>query len=158
MKTKNFLPIALLVLALASCSSKDDKKTTELKEELPIVEVVTVGQEAVKQTSEYTGTVEAFQRFTNDMVGPALQLPATLGLSAPNTNNCDLKTVGWELNFSWRDRTSFDGTLTAYRKNQHALFYYGLMTRQFDSTMKKDVPNEFWKKYLGVFITLAGGK
>ena len=61
MKTKKFLPIALLVLALASCSSKDDKKATEVKEELPIVEVVTIGQEAVKQTSEYTGTVEAFK-------------------------------------------------------------------------------------------------
>ncbi|MBR5725780.1 MAG: efflux RND transporter periplasmic adaptor subunit [Muribaculaceae bacterium] len=61
MKTKKFLPIALLVLALASCSSKDDKKTTEVKEELPIVEVVTIGEEAVKQTSEYTGTVEAFK-------------------------------------------------------------------------------------------------
>lgn len=61
MKTKKFLPIALLVLALASCSRKDDKKTTELKEELPIVEVVTVAQEAVKQSSEYTGTVEAFK-------------------------------------------------------------------------------------------------
>ena len=60
MKTKKLLPIALLVLALASCSSKDDKKA-EIKEELPIVEVVTVAQEAVKQSSEYTGTVEAFK-------------------------------------------------------------------------------------------------
>jgi len=55
--------------------------------------------------NRFTGTVEAFQRFTKNMVGPALELPATLGLSAPQTNNCDLKTVGWELNFSWRDRT-----------------------------------------------------
>ena len=61
MKTKKFLPIALLVLALASCTSKDEKKPTEMKEELPIVEVVTIGQEAVNQTSEYTGTVEAFK-------------------------------------------------------------------------------------------------
>ena len=61
MKTKKFLPIALLVLALASCSSKDEKQTTQVKEELPIVEVVTIGAEAVKQTSEYTGTVEAFK-------------------------------------------------------------------------------------------------
>ena len=61
MKTKKLLPIVMLVLALASCSSKDDKKATETKEELPIVEVVTVGEEAVKQTSEYTGTVEAFK-------------------------------------------------------------------------------------------------
>lgn len=61
MKTKKLLPIAMLVLALASCSSKEDKKATQVKEELPIVEVVTIGEEAVKQTSEYTGTVEAFK-------------------------------------------------------------------------------------------------
>ena len=61
MKTKKLLSIAMLVLALASCSSKDEKKPTEVKEELPIVEVVTIGEEAVKQTSEYTGTVEAFK-------------------------------------------------------------------------------------------------
>ena len=60
MKTKKLLPIVMLMLALASCSSKEDKKI-EVKEELPIVEVVTIGQEAVKQTSEYTGTVEAFK-------------------------------------------------------------------------------------------------
>ena len=60
MKTKKLLPIVMLMLALASCSSKEDKKI-EVKEELPIVEVATIGQEAVKQTSEYTGTVEAFK-------------------------------------------------------------------------------------------------
>ena len=61
MKINRLLPIAMLVLTLASCSSKEDKKTTEVKEELPIVEVVTIGEESVKQTSEYTGTVEAFK-------------------------------------------------------------------------------------------------
>ena len=60
MKTKKILSIAMLVLALASCSSKDDKKAVEVKEELPIVEITTIGAEAVKQMSEYTGTVEAF--------------------------------------------------------------------------------------------------
>jgi len=61
MKIKRFLPIAMIVLALASCSSKDEKKTAQVKEELPIVEVATIGEEAVRQTSEYTGTVEAFK-------------------------------------------------------------------------------------------------
>ena len=51
----------MLLIALASCSGKEEKKTTEVKEELPIVEVATVAQEAVRQTSEYTGTVEAFK-------------------------------------------------------------------------------------------------
>ena len=61
METKKFLPIVMLVLALASCTSKDEKKATDVKEELPIVEVTTVTQENVKQNSEYTGTVEAFK-------------------------------------------------------------------------------------------------
>ena len=61
MKTTKLLPIVMLVLTLASCSSKDDKKTVEVKEELPLVEVALVQAEAVKQSSEYTGTVEAFK-------------------------------------------------------------------------------------------------
>ncbi len=61
MKKSKLLTIALLGLVLVSCTGKDEKKTTEMKEELPIVEVVTIGAEAVKQTSEYTGTVEAFK-------------------------------------------------------------------------------------------------
>ena len=60
MKTKKFLPIAMLVLALASCSSKDEKNVAKV-EELPMVEVTVVQAEAVKQVSEYTGTVEAFK-------------------------------------------------------------------------------------------------
>ena len=61
MKTRTFLPIAVLLLALASCSSKDDKKATQVQEELPMVELTVVQAEAVKQGSEYTGTVEAFK-------------------------------------------------------------------------------------------------
>ncbi len=63
MKTRHFFPFAILVMALlASCNGKDDKKAAaNPKDELPLVEVATVGVEAVTQTSEYTGTVEAFK-------------------------------------------------------------------------------------------------
>lgn len=50
------------------------------------------------------GSLDAFIRSTDDMVGPALQLPNTLGTDPPRTNNCDLRTVGWELTLTWRDR------------------------------------------------------
>ena len=51
-----------------------------------------------------TGTFDYYTRYTDGMVGPAPELPATLGVSAPKTNNCDLKTNGWELQIGWRDR------------------------------------------------------
>lgn len=54
-----------------------------------------------------TGTFDVYTRFTDNMVGPAPELPATLGIATPKTNNCDLKTVGWELTLGWRDQTNF---------------------------------------------------
>jgi hypothetical protein len=37
-------------------------------------------------------------------VGPAPELPVTLGTSVPRTNNTDLNTYGFELSVSWNDR------------------------------------------------------
>ncbi|UZJ65535.1 hypothetical protein OKW96_04920 [Sphingobacterium sp. KU25419] len=39
------------------------------------------------------------------MVGPAPQLPVTLGTDVPQTNNTDLKTRGFEATIGWNDRT-----------------------------------------------------
>lgn len=51
-----------------------------------------------------TGSFDYYNRFTDNMVGPAPELPNTLGIAAPKTNNCDLKTMGWELQLGWNDR------------------------------------------------------
>ncbi len=47
-----------------------------------------------------------YTRWTYDMVGPAPTLPSILGASAPAVNNCDMRTRGWEVEVSWRDRIS----------------------------------------------------
>lgn len=51
-----------------------------------------------------TGSFDYFIRDTKDMVGPAPELPATLGTNVPYTNNTDLRTKGWELELAWQDR------------------------------------------------------
>ena len=51
-----------------------------------------------------TGSADYFVRYTKNMVGPANQMPNTLGIEVPNTNNCDLQTRGWEVSLSWKDR------------------------------------------------------
>lgn len=38
------------------------------------------------------------------MIGPAPTMSSILGTSAPKVNNADMKTQGWELELSWRDR------------------------------------------------------
>lgn len=50
-----------------------------------------------------TGSIEYYNRYTYDMVGPAPTLPAVLGTNAPRVNNADMKSYGWELDISWRD-------------------------------------------------------
>ena len=50
------------------------------------------------------GSFDYYTRFTDNMVGPATELPAVLGLAVPATNNCDLRTKGWEFSLTWRDR------------------------------------------------------
>ena len=51
-----------------------------------------------------SGEFNYYTRFTDNMVGPAPELPSILGITVPKTNNCDLKTQGWELSIGWRDR------------------------------------------------------
>lgn len=53
------------------------------------------------------GSAEYYIRDTKDMLGPAAELPATLGASVPKRNNCDLRTNGWDFELTWRDNTSF---------------------------------------------------
>jgi len=56
-----------------------------------------------------TISYENYIRYTNDMVGPAVDLPAIYGVplsQIPKTNNTDLKTQGFELAITWRDHLS----------------------------------------------------
>ncbi len=49
-------------------------------------------------------TSDFFTRYTDNMIGPAPELPVILGTDVPKTNNTDLKTSGFELDLAWRDR------------------------------------------------------
>lgn len=51
-----------------------------------------------------TASFDYFTRYTNDMVGPAPELPVILGTGVPKINNTDLKTYGFELDLMWKDR------------------------------------------------------
>ncbi len=59
-------------------------------------------------SNRLTGAFDWYQRTTKDMVGPAMALPGIFGADAPKTNNAELRTRGWELEISWRDRIGRD--------------------------------------------------
>jgi len=58
--------------------------------------------EALK--SRLIGTVEVFQRSTKDMLGPSLDIADMYGGVAPQSNNANLRTRGWELSLNWREK------------------------------------------------------
>lgn len=52
------------------------------------------------------GSFDLYSRKTIDMIGPAPELPVTLGTGVPKANNTDLNTYGWEFSIGWNDRLS----------------------------------------------------
>ena len=84
-----------------------------------------------------TGSFDYFIRYTDNMVGPAPELPNTLGVAVPKTNNCDLKTNGWELAISWRDRLNnglgYGITASLSDQNTYIESYPGNPTNSIDS-------------------------
>lgn len=62
------------------------------------------GVDAAFLGSRLTATFEYYTRYTNNMIGPAPELPVILGTDVPKANNTDLKTTGWELDLNWRDQ------------------------------------------------------
>jgi len=47
--------------------------------------------------NKLSGSFDYYIRYTNDMVGPSVELPAVLGTTVPLANNTDLKTWGLSL-------------------------------------------------------------
>jgi TonB-linked SusC/RagA family outer membrane protein len=63
-----------------------------------------VGLDWEALNNRFTGSFDFYNRKTEDMVGPAPELPSTLGTAVPAENNTTLETYGWELLASWSDR------------------------------------------------------
>lgn len=54
--------------------------------------------------SRFSGTFDYYQRNTNGMLAPGIQLPGVVGADAPYQNTADMRTRGWEISLNWRDR------------------------------------------------------
>lgn len=68
------------------------------------VGTIDVGLDFSMLDSRFLGTFDWYQRNTNGMLAPGMQLPALVGADAPYQNTADMRTRGWEFSLNWRDR------------------------------------------------------
>ena len=68
------------------------------------VETWDVGLDFALFNNRLTGSFDWYSRTTKDMIGPAPVLGSVLGTDAPRTNNCDMRSTGWEFEIQWRDQ------------------------------------------------------
>ena len=80
--------------------------------------------------SRLSGSFDWYERRTKDMIGPAKALSALYGASAPRTNNAELRTRGWEVELTWRDRIGlFNYSITANLSD-----YQTVVTKYYNAT------------------------
>ena len=95
------------------------------------------------------GSFDIYTRFTDNMVGPAPELPNILGVAVPKVNNCDLKTAGWELELGWNDRldNGFGYGIKAVLSDAQTTIrnYPGNATNSVDTYATGHVTGEIWE-------------
>ena len=82
---------------------------------------------------QFTG--EAYIRDTKNMLTTGKALPSVYGASAPRTNNADLRTLGYELSLSFKNRFQLLGKPFEYNMTATFNDYIGYITR-FDNPTK----------------------
>ena len=82
-----------------------------------------IGFDLVALQGRLSASADFFIRRTEDMIGPADELPVVFGTSVPNTNNTDLESKGFELEISWKDTIAKQ-------------FHYGIKFVLSDATTK----------------------
>ena len=82
---------------------------------------------------QFTG--EAYIRDTKNMLTTGKALPSVYGASAPRTNNADLRTLGYELSLTYKNRFNLLGKPFEYSATATFNDYIGYITK-FDNPTK----------------------
>ena len=77
------------------------------------IKTMNVGLDLGFLNDQITLSAEWFQRTTEDMLGPGVALPSSVGASSPYRNNGTLRARGWELTINWRKQFNKDFGLYA---------------------------------------------
>lgn len=97
--------------------------------------------------SRLTGSFDIYERKTLNMLGPAIELPATFGITIPPTNNTDLKTKGFDMEIAWNDRLKNGlryGVKFILSDNQTTVTRYPNATNSLNTYREGQKLNEIW--------------
>ncbi len=96
--------------------------------------------------NRFLATFDYFVRDTKNMVGPPPPVTSLLGTGQPKANNSDLRSYGWELELSWRDRIGdFKyGTKFVLSDNQVEITKYYNPTNSIDNWYSGRKMGEIW--------------
>lgn len=102
------------------------------------VETLDFGVDVNMLNSRLLLTYDWYQRDTKDMLAAGMELPSVVGAPAPLQNVADLRTKGWELAISWRDKIGawgYNVGLNLYDSRTHVTKYdnaAGLLSNYYE--------------------------
>jgi TonB-linked SusC/RagA family outer membrane protein len=79
-----------------------------------------------------TATMDAYERNTINMITVGPPLPAVFGASAPNGNNANMRTRGWELSLNWQDKIGSGSKPFSYGVRLTVSDYLSTITKFFN--------------------------
>lgn len=111
------------------------------------VRQINFGLDFAAFNTRLSGGFDYYVRKTLNMVGPAPQMPATLGAGVPRTNNTDLESFGYDLTVAWNDRISSDiryGLKLVFSDSQARITRYPNVSGSLNSYREGQMVGEIW--------------
>ncbi|MBO4447405.1 MAG: TonB-dependent receptor, partial [Bacteroidales bacterium] len=99
------------------------------------VQQMNLGLDMAFLENRLTFTGEGYIRDTKNMLTTGKALPSVYGASAPKTNNADLRTLGYELSLTYKDRFMLAGKPFEYTVSASFNDFVGYITK-FDNPTK----------------------
>jgi TonB-linked SusC/RagA family outer membrane protein len=92
-----------------------------------------------------TTSFDVYTRDTKDMIVGAFPLPAVIGASPPRRNAADMRTKGWELSSTWKDKINADWSYSVTL----ALSDYSARITKYDLNNTKSIGTRYEGEKLG---------
>lgn len=105
--------------------------------------------------NRFNGTFDWYQRNTDGMLAPGMQLPGVVGADAPYQNTADMRTRGWEVSLNWRDRIGKVDYRIGFNlsDSKSKIMKYDSNSSYILSSQRKNIQNNetytFWDFYEG---------